>query len=134
MKTKFVSILLLLSIVFVQCKGTKDYSESTQKMALEKLGEDYKCIPNEDNNYTLCVSSKKDESNSGMGASFFVVENNSGKIIFEESIDKGTVSWYNSSKLSLFYTPGIMRNDQTRDDFTFVYDLETKEKVPKKKL
>lgn len=134
MKTKYISVLMLFCFVLVQCKGAKDYSESTRKIALEKLGEDFECIPNEDSSYTLCMSSMKDESNSGMGATFFVVDNTSGKILFEESIDKGAVSWYSSSKLSLFYTPGIMRNDQSRDDFTFIYDLITEEKVPKKKL
>ncbi len=105
-----------------------------QKIASEKLGEKAKCQPSEDNTLVLCYVTNEGPNLGGPGMSYFVYDNGKNSIILEDKIDKGTVSWFNNTQLSLFYTPGIMTESQTRDDFTYIYDIATKEKTLKTKL
>ena len=90
--------------------------------------------PNEDNSMVLCSISTVAANKSGYGVSFFIYDHNTKTIVLEENIDKGTVGWYSNTELSMFYTPGIMQVDQTRDDYTFIYNLNTREKVRKNTL
>lgn len=128
----YTSIILVFFIA--GCKGSKDYLTYSKEIASEKLGIECECSLSESESYTLCFSNQKDASQSGMGVNFFVMDNKSKEIVFEESIDRGTVYWEDDQRIAMFYTPGIMRNDQSRDDFTYIYDLASKEKFKKEKL
>lgn len=131
--TKAVSLLLL--VVLVQCKNAKQNQEDDYtRMAEQKLGADVEYSPNGDSSMILCFKKRKDESNSGYGVSFFVFDTEEKKVVYEEEIGRGTVTWHSDKELALFYTPGIMRKDQTRDDFTYIYHLVSKEKVVKSEL
>ncbi|MFK7952052.1 MAG: hypothetical protein AB8B73_04345 [Ekhidna sp.] len=134
MKSFSVYLSILMTFLILSCKGSQDALSYSKEVASEKLGLECECSLSESESYTLCLSNKKDASQSGMGVDFFVMDNDSKEIVFEESIDRGTVSWEGDKKIAMFYTPGVMRVDQSRDDFTYVYDLVSKEKIRKGQL
>lgn len=137
MKKLPILTILLLSFILINCRNTKEASESKEgfkTLALEKLGEKAEFKPNEDNSMVLCYKKIESPKLGAPSVAFFVYDNKSKSVIYEDKIDRGSVSWYDNTKLDLYYTPGIMREDQSRNDFIQVYDLITKEKVTKSTL
>lgn len=135
MKIPIMTTSLLVIFMLVQCKNAEqNQADGYKALAEQQLGADVEYIPNGDSSFILCFTKQKDESNSGYGVSFLVFDAKEMKMVYEEEIGRGTVSWHSDNELALFYTPGIMRNDQTRDDFTYIYHVGTKEKVLKSKL
>lgn len=136
---KNLSLLTILSIcvLLINCKSTKDATESkvsVKTMAIEKLGSNVDFKANEDNTMMLCFAVKESPTLAGPSVTFFVWDEGTSTIIYEGKIDRGNVSWYSNTQLAMFFTPGIMRADQTRDHFTQIYDVITKEKVMKSDL
>ncbi|MEQ9405176.1 MAG: hypothetical protein RIM99_16415 [Cyclobacteriaceae bacterium] len=135
MKTPIKTLIVLCFFLLIQCKNSKQSAPvEYQKIAEQRLGSDIQYSPNKDSSMILCYKQQKDESGGGYGVSFFVYDNKSGKVIYDEVIDRGTVSWHSEDEIALLYTPGTMRNDQSRDDFTYIYNLVSKEKILKTKL
>ena len=137
MKNISLITLVLLSAVLFNCKNSKEVADKTvdyKALATEKLGEKVAFIPNEDNSMVLCSSQQSSPKLGPSGVKFFVFDNNSNTIVYEENIGRGTVAWYSNTQLEMYYTPGTMRQDQTRDDFISVYDLIKKEKIEKTEL
>jgi len=138
----FLVISILLSLALFQCKNAEKTSDNSQKettdkykkLAVEKLGDKVEYKSNQDGSLILCQTKIDLPKLTGVGVKFFVYDSKNDKIIFEDEIDKGTVNWYSNMQLAMFYTPGIMRTDQARDDYTFIYDLITKEKIRKSLL
>ncbi|MCP4459107.1 MAG: hypothetical protein GY816_13955 [Cytophagales bacterium] len=135
MKTPVKTLIVLSIFMLVQCKNSKQpASVEYQQIAEQRLGSNIQYSPNGDRSMILCYKQQKDQSNGGYGVSFFVFDNKLKKIIYEEVIDRGTVDWYSDNEVVLFYTPGTMRSDQSRDDFSYIYNLVSKEKRLKSKL
>lgn len=131
MKAVYIISIVVITSFLVQCKNSKKAAEnnkSYKQLASEKLGEAFECTPCVDGTFVLCQS-KRDH-----GVNFFVFDNNLGKIVHEDSVDKGTVDWHSENELALFYTPGTMRQGQSRDDYTFIYHLKNKQKTRKTEL
>ena len=134
---KILAKVLSISLVFIlfHCKNAEQtQTDGFKVLAVQKLGSDVEYTPNEDNSKMLCYVKKKGVNNSGYGVSFFVYDIKQKKVIYEDEIDRGTVSWHTEQELALFYTPGIMRNDQTRDDFTYIYNLDSERRTLKSDL
>ena len=129
--------LLIISITILACcqnaKNASSVSLNMNDLASQKLGDGYKCELNSDQLKNLCSVQSKNKSG-GYGVRFVVFETSTGNLIWEDNIDKGTVAWYDENRLALFYTPGTMQQGQTNDDYTYILDLSTKEKVHKSKL
>ena len=135
MKAPIKILFVLCIFMLFQCKNSKQSTPvAYQQIAEQKLGSDVQYSPNRDSSMILCYKQQKDESNGGYGVSFFVFDNKLKKVIYDAVIDRGTVDWHSDNEIALFYTPGTMRDDQSRDDFTYIYNLDSKEKVLKSKL
>ncbi|GAB5524476.1 MAG: hypothetical protein Roseis2KO_23480 [Roseivirga sp.] len=128
--------MLLLSMCFLaSCsvtKKTQAVSESTAYLTLakEKLGDNVKFDFNEDRSYVLCQSEILPKAKS-KSFSFFVYNMKDEKIVLEQNVSAGFVQWLSTMEIEVFTTPGVMRNDQSRDDFTQVYHVATGKSTPK---
>ena len=135
MKISLMTILIIT--VLFQCKNSEKATQTKmdyKTIASEKLGANVNYSFNEDNSLVLCYIETEVPNKSGYGVSFLVIDINTNAIIYDDNIDKGTASWYSKTQLALFYTPGIMRQDQSRDYYTTIYDLIKKTRTPKKDL
>jgi len=113
-------------------KNTKAVAETTayQKVATEKLGDKVKFAFNKDRNYVLCQAEpSNDPNNQRFG--FLVYDMKAEKVIMEKSVSSGYVQWLSATEVEVFTTPGTMRNDQSRDEFTLVYNVTTGTSIPK---
>ena len=129
---KKIAIYSFLVILVSSC-GTSKVNNSTQEMATnykdiasEKLGEDISYTMNKANSYALCkseiIGTPKQPRNN---LSYVVINLKDNSIVLEDKIDGGTVNWLNNSEIEVYIIPGIMRNDQTKDDYTTIYNIET---------
>lgn len=128
--------MVMLSMCFlISCsvtKTTKAVSESTAYMTLakEKLGNNVKFDFNKDRSYVLCQSKVAATSNS-KSFSFFVFDMKNEEAVIEQNVNSGFVKWLSNLEIEVFTTPGFMRNDQSRDEFTQVYHVVTGKSTPK---
>lgn len=128
--------MLMLSMCFLaSCsvtKKTQAISESTVYIALakEKLGDKVKFDFNEDRSFVLCQSEIATTSNS-KSFSFFVFDMKNENVVIERNVNSGFVQWLSNLEIEVFTTPGFMRNDQSRDEFTQVYHVVSGKFTPK---
>jgi len=131
---KYLIFAFWSTLLFSQCKNAKtanDSSSTYQKVALDFLGEGYTSEANATRSMMLCSIVTQLPKHAGVGVKFLVYDQDNQTVVYKDSIDKGTVSWFSDTELALFYTPGMMRVQQTRDDYTFIYNLNTQERVKK---
>lgn len=131
------ALLIGLLCFSFSCKNAKDSTAKTidiKSIINTALSENASCLENSDGSKVLCQVSQKNKPNHGYGVTFIVVSKKNGEIIVKDSVDKGTVAWFSDNELSLFYTPGIMRENDSRDNYTFIYNLDTKSKTKKTDL
>ena len=134
-----LSLLMILAfaLILVNCKSTKDVAESKvdyKTLAVEKLGSKVQYAANEDNSLVLCFKITKTPNNGGAGVAYFVWGNESNTVVYEEKIPLGTVSWYSATQLAIYKTPGLIKSDESQDNYTNIYDVLTKESELKSKL
>lgn len=128
-------ILLLSMCLLASCsvtKKTQAVAESTAylNVAREKLGDHVKFDFNEDRSYVLCQSEILPRARE-KSFSFLVYSLKDEKVVMEQNVSAGFVQWLSAMEIEVFTTPGVMRNDQSRDDFTQVYDVTTGKATPK---
>lgn len=128
-------LILILTASLFACKpaekqAQKTESEAYKPLAAEKLGPDAEFTFNEDRSFVL-AQSMIEASKGGLSFSFFVFDMKNEKIVLEQQVESGYVKWLSKTEIEIFRTPGIMRQDQTRDDYTQVHNVLTGESMPK---
>lgn len=128
--------ILTLSMCFLAscsvAKKTQAVAESTAyiNVAKEKLGDNVKFDFNEDRSYVLCQSEILPRARE-KSFRFLVYKMKDEKVVMEQNVSAGFVQWLSAMEIEVFTTPGVMRNDQSRDDFTQVYHVATGKSTPK---
>ena len=124
----------LLLLVGAGCKSTKKAAvveETTAYMEpAAKLGDNVKYSFNDGRSFVLAQSTPDPNGNS-LSFSFLVFDMKAEKVVLEQTVESGFVQWLSQEEIEVFFTPGIMRNDQSRDDFTTVYNVVTGKSMPK---
>ncbi len=136
MKNIVLSLSLVLFVIFIQCKNSKNQNQpidSLKVKAENALGEGTDCSTNGTSTHILCQVATPLEQGPGSYVSFHIYEIKTGDLIYSEEISNGTVKWATDQSVEIFLTPGIMGANQTPDDYTYIYDLTTKTKTKKKK-
>ena len=131
---KTISTYIILILVLASCGASKK-SNSTQtadnkynELATEKLGEDVSFTMNNSKTYVLCISEVKGTVKQPRNMlSYMVIKLSDNTTVLEKKVDGGTVKWFNDMEIEVYLTPGIMRNDQTSDDYTTIYNVESRE-------
>lgn len=137
MKKLSLLTILAFALILLNCKSTKDVAESKvdyKTLATEKFGSKVQYAANEDNSLVLCFKVTKAPNNGGAGVNYFVWGNESNTLVYEEKVPLGSVSWYSATQLAIYKTPGLMKSDESQDDYTNIYDVLTKESILKSKL
>lgn len=135
-------IIYTFLVLFITSCGVSKVSNSSQKfddnykkIATEKLEGDIIYAMNEANTYVLCVNEIKGTPEQPRNTISFVVINMiDNSVALENKIEGGTVKWSGNLIIEIFRTPGIMRDDQSRDDFVTIYNVETGKSYPKKNV
>jgi len=131
---KKISIFIVL-IVFITSCGASKKSNSTKvadgkykEIATKKLGEDVSFIMNDSKTYVLCISEVKGTVKQPRNMlSYMVIKLSDNSAVLDNKVDGGTVKWSNDTEIEVYITPGIMRDDQTSDDYTTIYNVESGE-------
>ena len=137
MRIKY-SILIILFLVFsISCsKSGYQSSDNTnyKSLAEKKFGlEQTTYEESGDGHYVLCKHLLESSNDPYTSWEFFVFDKNSNKIIFEDKIDRGKVKWFSNNELEISHTPGTMATNQSKDDYMWIVNVETGEKIKKSK-
>ena len=127
------SFLLLFSILIFS-HSCKKSQTSYQALAQEKLGEGVEYLSNEEESLMLCSKKTKNLNSPINSIKYFVFDIKKQEILIEDIVENGTIKWFDERRLEIFFVPGMMGAQQTRDDYTFILDVDTKEKVRKTEL
>lgn len=130
------------TVAFMACSSSKTPAsqavqgeEAYKTLAKEKLTSPITYTFNEDSSRVLCTHAESSSPQQPrVPVNYIVITISTNQVVFESTVSGGSVKWYDLSHLAVFTTPGYMRNDQTKDDYTRILDLETKEFVPKTSL
>ena len=136
------SIIYTFLVLFIASCGTSKVGNSTQveegaykEKATEMLGKDVAFSMNDSKSYVLCLNEIKGTPEQPRNTiSFVVINMNDNSVALENKIEGGTVKWADNLMIEIFRTPGIMRDDQSRDDFITLYNVETGKSYPKKNV
>ncbi len=128
----------VLGVAVISCSSSKllvstpDTNETYKEVVANKLGEDVLYIANKTNAYMLCIKETKGGSLQPRNKiDYLVVKTDTNSIVLEDKIEGGSVSWASKNEIEVFRTPGIVRKDQSRDDFITLYNVETGKSYPK---
>ncbi|MEQ8928138.1 MAG: hypothetical protein RLO81_20145 [Fulvivirga sp.] len=107
----FFSFLLLA----FSCNTSK--SSSSGKLDIVEIEDANTLSPDE--KYTLVI-----EQNDSGTNKFSVLKDQSK--VYEDSFESGYVKWYDTHRLEIFKTPGIIPPSKNKNDFIIIYDVVTK--------
>jgi len=129
-----ILVFLLPSCGALKTSNLTQVDESKyRRLAMEKLGEeDVTFTINGADTYVLCTSEVKGTVQQPRNnINYLVINLSDNTIVLENRVNGGTVSWYNEKIIQVYLTPGVIRKDQTRDDFITLYNVETGKSYPK---
>ncbi|QSE97288.1 hypothetical protein [Fulvivirga lutea] len=114
----FCSLLLVFSCNSsnTSSSGMQDNSETRSKIILSP-----------DKEYTLVINPAT------YGVNHFSVVKDKLKV-YEDSYESGYVKWYDSHRLEIFKTPGIIPPSKNKNDFIIIYDVESKKSKTKTEI
>lgn len=129
-KSLLIMIRLLIPILLsiISCKSNHkssraggDLAEKWKQIAMEKYGDTGEAILSPDRKYVLMKG--KTANSSQTVYSVFASEDEAVKA--EDITYSGAISWYDTHRLEIFNTPGIMPPSKNRNDFIVIHDVET---------
>ena len=102
-------------MTLLACKsgGTGGYvteSNGDPAQAGDILGEDHDCIFNETGKFALCHTVRKPADRNSIR--FVVIDVEKDSLIWQETIPRGEVSWYNERTIKIVTLPGLVKEDQ----------------------
>lgn len=119
----------------MSCKSDQHSNSKQEKykaIAEEKYGDPVTYTPSENGNFILCIHNETGSVKQPQNRiSYFVYDLNEDQIIHEETFGPGTIQWYDEDELEIFYLPGVMPENKTKEDFTYLLNVKTKDKVKK---
>lgn len=131
-------ILFLVVTLFAACSAPKSAQNSAPdqstfiEIAEEQLGASAQCLKNNSESMVLCISEEDSHSMQPRKTiSFMVIKLDDSSVLYESSVDGGSVKWFDDQRLEIFNTPGYVRQDQSKDDFTTIYDVLSGVSKPK---
>ena len=122
-------IIVLGLVFFLACANGKTQPSNYKSVSEKKLRGQIEHVFSPDSSYVLSYVEQKGTSQMPQNnIRYIVIDMSNDEVVLENSIDNGNVSFYSDTQLKVFMIPGIMREDQDRDDFTYIYNLKTGEK------
>lgn len=132
-----ILILMFVALHFsVGCSSSRPSQEkafdlaSFQQFAREKLGKSAVVLPNNSQSYLLCISNSPKQLYPAFpqrAFRFFVYDIDKDSIVYEASLENGSVAWFSNSELIIKTIPGIIEEDGITI-MTHTYNLLTRQK------
>ncbi|MEO1052505.1 MAG: hypothetical protein AAFX87_17870 [Bacteroidota bacterium] len=134
-KVIMLAIVALMAVAS-KCKQSDTASlEKARELIKEKLGPNAELIESPQGSYILALNKSDGSTQYPQNhISYLVYSLKEHKIVYEDSMDNGHVSWHSDYQLAIEIVPGIEIQGSTRDDYISVLNLKTGEKVKKKDL
>ena len=134
--------LFIFLFVLCACKGQKETQSQTlipelsqeTKTGLRKYFKEssYKIFLSPKETYLLLISEATgDVSQPRIKQVFVVLRQSDQNVQYSDQIELGTITWFSDNELEIFQEPGIFPKDRTKDDFTYILNLETQERIKK---
>lgn len=111
-------IYCLFAIFLVSCscckKEATEETQSFKKIAIKKLGKEFKTAENQAKDKILAYTKKEDNSTNDriIKLHCVVFDKKTNKIIFEKTYDNSSIEWVDDFRLKLTITPGILTTDE----------------------
>jgi hypothetical protein len=129
--------LIIITLFTVSCKGTKQSSikdigqpevssSIIEELLITNLGKNYECQAR--NQFSLCTSVDL-KNTKEIWPTILVIDHNSSEILYGPEKTNSSISWYSDEVLKIIEKPEIIRNKQSAETFTYLYDLITKRKA-----
>ena len=137
MLRKYKVYLILFLLILVSCTsfeadskvGQDNLSENNiREIAIEKFGKDFSIIYNKQRDYILCMKGNKSNIPNTGSISYFVYDNINNKIVIENKLSNGMVSWYSDYELKIVEIPGIIQKNQTHEN-GYILNIKTNSKT-----
>lgn len=128
---------IILIVVLSACQAPKSVNQPDKQtefiqIAESQLGASAQCVKNSSETMVLCINeSVTSPQQPRNNVTFMVIKLDDSSTIYESSVDGGNVKWFDDERLEIFTVPGYMKQGQTNDDYTKIYDLNTQEMTPK---
>lgn len=127
----FIVVLLVIPACVSSSKppASGKATENYKTLASKKYGEGVDCTFNESKTHVLCLKQEKVKLSPAIPQNplrFFVYDLQNEKIVYEDSIEDGSVLWISNSELQIMIIPGIVSGDENPEDFTYIYDVKLK--------
>jgi hypothetical protein len=122
-KQTMIIISLAISSL-VACNASKTYEQA----ANDKFDTEVQYTFNSDSTYVICYN--KDEGsikNPRTQTSYFIYDVGKSKILKEGSGENLVLSFESDTEVKITQIPGVMRQGETRDDYSKVYNVKTGE-------
>ncbi len=136
----FVSFFFttLVLLILSNCKSVQKHDNSMDevKSILESVdGGEFDCIDNASGSFTLCSNRlKEDPLKPNQLLKFLVLNKESNKIIYSNSVTGGYVKWMDNEKLEFYSQPGIIPEGKSQNDYIKVYNVVTEKLITKSNL
>jgi len=135
-KINILGTFTLAALLIGSCatSNTKAVSQvdGYEKIAEERFGESAKYEHSPDEQYVLCYAEERGTAKQPQNTiTYFVYDLKKEAIVHEDTFGPGSIKWYDDNKLEIFMIPGMMPANKTKEDFTYIYNVETKKKASK---
>lgn len=130
MKNIIFTLLILIAVTGCQLSNKDSASNNEiEKIALDKYKEHIHYLSNKNKSYTICYQQQPETSNIPYPAlKFFVFDENTQQIIFEDNLANGSLKWIGLYKLEVQSTPGIV-SVKADTSTKYVYDVKLRKKI-----
>lgn len=103
-----------------------------KKLAIEKYGAVFNLLYNTEKSYSVVVSQRKaslQEPNPVLR--FFVYNMTKEKIVFEDNVAGGKITWINNQQIEISVTPGAISTELNNNNYGYIYNVKmnTKAKI-----
>ncbi|MCF8240536.1 MAG: hypothetical protein K9J16_04055 [Melioribacteraceae bacterium] len=126
--------LFSVSLIILNCTNSERVDSNKfrilEETAVEKISGNYILLFNSDSSFAVCHNEQIPTPEIVHPVlNFFVFDISAGEIIFNESLQNGTIEWINDTQVKVSYTPTVIRGDQEDESYYFIYDIQKREKL-----
>ena len=138
---KSINILFLPILLIAACCSSNKTSKKIinniptyKKIAEGKYDNQYRTIFNSDSTYLfVCAAPKNVNKVLPPPLRFFIYNNKTGKVIFEDNLTNGKVKWINNQQIQVSTSPEIIsgKEEENKKMYGYIYDVTKQKKLPR---
>ncbi len=125
----FITILFLMGCSSSQ-KTFTEKEVLLKKLSIEKYGTTFNLLYNTEKSYSVVVSQGKaslQEPNPVLR--FFVYDMTKEKIVLEDKVAGGKITWINNEQIEVSVTPGAISTELNNNNYGYLYNVKMNTKA-----